>query len=587
MLRLADGRECLYQWDPDPRLRVNEPEGVQIEEVHFANSLTDSAAVVLVERAEDGAAVAVPNILLQQPWPIRAYCVCSNGLTRACYVFDVEPRQKPDDYVYTETEIKTWEALDERVRWLEEHGGGGGGIVDIPFSDDMPRMNGAGSPGESEEVSRADHVHPTDTSRMEAAANMAVIKDSDLQAGDAFIVYDVPENVMKRLTWDYLSKLIKNTLNGRIDSVGVVDDISGCRAILPELEDDAVLALAGDIARALTDYYKKAETYTRSEVDTKIGAVADSAQPKGDYALTSDLSEHNTSAGAHTDIRRLIDALNIAIGNAQPKGDYALASDLPEHNTSTEAHSDIRLLFEGLDSRLTALADSDDDTLDQLSEIVEYIKDNRELIESVTTAKVSVSDIVNDLVTNVANKPLAAAQGVAIKALLDALAANKLDTITFTTELLKYYTRTQVDNIIAGLQPKGDYALRSELPSVPVKSVNGKTGAVELTPDDIGAQPKGNYALASDIPSVPVKSVNGKTGAVQLVPSDIGAQPAGDYAYRSELPSVPVQSVNGKTGAVHLKAFDVGAAPSDKTITITGVDESGTTHTWTVYGVKV
>lgn len=93
------------------------------------------------------------------------------------------------------------------------------------------------------------------------------------------------------------------------------------------------------------------------------------------------------------------------------------------HNTSNTAHGDIRQLITGLMSRLNALADSDDTTLDQLSELVAYIKANRNLIESVTTSKVSVTDIVDNLTTNVANKPLSAAQGVAIKALIDVLQA--------------------------------------------------------------------------------------------------------------------------------------------------------------------
>lgn len=104
---------------------------------------------------------------------------------------------------------------------------------------------------------------------------------------------------------------------------------------------------------------------------------------------------------------------------ADPSG--TAASQVSAHNTETTAHSDIRLLIQGLTERLNALADSDDTTLDQLSEIVAYIKSNRELIAAVTTDKVGVTDIVNDLVTNVANKPLSAAQGVALKALVDAL----------------------------------------------------------------------------------------------------------------------------------------------------------------------
>lgn len=92
-----------------------------------------------------------------------------------------------------------------------------------------------------------------------------------------------------------------------------------------------------------------------------------------------------------------------------------------QHNTSETAHNDIRILIQGLTTRLNTLADSDDDTLDQLSEIVTYIKNNKSLIDGITTSKVNVSDIVNDVVTNVSNRPLSAAQGVVLKGLIDAI----------------------------------------------------------------------------------------------------------------------------------------------------------------------
>lgn len=97
------------------------------------------------------------------------------------------------------------------------------------------------------------------------------------------------------------------------------------------------------------------------------------------------------------------------------------AGAVSRHNVSDAAHSDIRLLIQGLTDRLNALADSDDTTLDQLSEIVAYIKSNRDMISSITTDKVSVADIIDNLTTNVTNKPLSAAQGVALKALIDAI----------------------------------------------------------------------------------------------------------------------------------------------------------------------
>lgn len=101
--------------------------------------------------------------------------------------------------------------------------------------------------------------------------------------------------------------------------------------------------------------------------------------------------------------------------NAEPAGTVS------QHNVSDAAHSDIRLLIQGLSERLSSVADSDDTTLDQLSEIVAYIKSNKSLIDAITTSKVNVADIVDNLTTNVANKPLSAAQGVALKAIIDAL----------------------------------------------------------------------------------------------------------------------------------------------------------------------
>ena len=96
-------------------------------------------------------------------------------------------------------------------------------------------------------------------------------------------------------------------------------------------------------------------------------------------------------------------------------------TSISNHNTSITTHSDIRDLISDLTSRLNALADSDDITLDQLSEIVAYIKSNRTLIENVTTNKVNVSDIVDNLTSTASNKPLSAKQGKVLSDLINSL----------------------------------------------------------------------------------------------------------------------------------------------------------------------
>ena len=126
---------------------------------------------------------------------------------------------------------------------------------------------------------------------------------------------------------------------------------------------------------------------------------------------------------------------------ADPKG--TAAGKVSEHNTNTDAHNDIRLELKAIKDRLNAFFDSDNQTLDELSEIVAYITNNKTLIDNITTSKVNVADIINNLTTNVSNKPLSAAQGVVLKGLIDT-----------------------VSNSLSGYQPKGDYALKSEIPEI-------------------------------------------------------------------------------------------------------------------------
>ena len=70
-------------------------------------------------------------------------------------------------------------------------------------------------------------------------------------------------------------------------------------------------------------------------------------------------------------------------------------------------------------NRVDSVAD-----LDHMSEIITYIEGNRDLIESITVNKVNVSDIVDNLTTDEAEKPLSAAQGVVLKGLIDNISTN-------------------------------------------------------------------------------------------------------------------------------------------------------------------
>lgn len=172
-------------------------------------------------------------------------------------------------------------------------------------------------------------------------------------------------------------------------------------------------------AHARVDATKVEDSTTNGNIkingtETNVYSHPNSGVSAGTYkSVTVNAQGHVTAGSNPTTLA------GYGITDGETKG--TASSAVSTHNTSTSAHGDIRDLITGLTTRLNTLANSDDTTLDQMSEIVAYIKNNKSLIDGVTTNKVNVSDIVNNLTTNVTNKPLSAAQGVSIKALIDAL----------------------------------------------------------------------------------------------------------------------------------------------------------------------
>lgn len=104
---------------------------------------------------------------------------------------------------------------------------------------------------------------------------------------------------------------------------------------------------------------------------------------------------------------------------ADPKGIAERITSV--HDSDAQSHNDIRLDLKALADKINAFLDSDDTTLDELTELIVAIKNNQGSISQLTSGKVNVTDIINNLTTNVTNKPLSAAQGVALKALIDAI----------------------------------------------------------------------------------------------------------------------------------------------------------------------
>ncbi len=292
MLKIYDGRNEFYQWDLDQKLIVFNPE---VKEVHFCNQTSNESLVCEVYSEGGIRVVNVPNILLQESLPLRAYphCTCA---TKDAVVFKVVARSRPTDYVYTETEVKTWEALEARITELEKGGG-----LDIDLE--------------------------------------GYVKNEELEA--------------------------KGYVTGT------------------ELEDKG-FAKSTDVANEKT----RAEN-AESALDTKITTETSRASV-AEATIQQNLTTH---IGAYT----------AKIAELETK-DQTLAEAIAQHKREVDA-----------------LLACDDGDLNELQEIVNYIKSNKSLIDAITTSKVSVADIVDVLTSEATNKPLSANQGRVLKGLIDEL----------------------------------------------------------------------------------------------------------------------------------------------------------------------
>lgn len=158
-----------------------------------------------------------------------------------------------------------------------------------------------------------------------------------------------------------------------------------------------ILAIIGDL--------DDLDTFVKT---TLVAAINEAARSGSGGGLAFELGETLKLTDGTLDVNT---AKSVEGGNSLPV----------TSNAVSVAVETVRASLQQLTTRLNTLADSDDTTLDQLSEIVAYIKSNKSLIDQITTGKVSVSDIVNNLTSTATNKPLSANQGRALKALIDAI----------------------------------------------------------------------------------------------------------------------------------------------------------------------
>lgn len=136
----------LFQWDTGRVAQVNTD--ADIHEVHFTTKDMTYAYVVSTYEKDGAVYCEIPNIILQQKKSLICYEVTNtdNGeMTVAETTLDLHKRNKPQDYVYTEDELKNFDRLAALIptklsQLTDDIGAGGAKITSV--NGVLPDENG-------------------------------------------------------------------------------------------------------------------------------------------------------------------------------------------------------------------------------------------------------------------------------------------------------------------------------------------------------------------------------------------------------------------------------------------------------------
>ena len=179
----------LYQWDSNVKLIVEDD---RINQVQFSQRFSRTAACVKVENRE----CFIPNEFLQSYYDIFAYaCIVDNDgqVCEFSEMFTVFARPKPDNYIYTPTEIITFKRIEDKLNKKFE-------ALAKEIEDDM------------ETAVRTMPQELTEEEKSQARKNIGAIS-SEEDRGAYYITITEDENgYISDRTFDDISHAINNNL---------------------------------------------------------------------------------------------------------------------------------------------------------------------------------------------------------------------------------------------------------------------------------------------------------------------------------------------------------------------------------------
>lgn len=138
----------LTQWNRGQKLEVTIPDLPESFEAHFSYKGAGTAHVVEATGKDGTAVISIPNIIFTQSKDAVCwiyYTDGDSGETVKTIYLPIEEREKPSDYVYTESEVLSYKSLEERIKALEKGGASDDAIAQAvsAWLEENPIQSGA------------------------------------------------------------------------------------------------------------------------------------------------------------------------------------------------------------------------------------------------------------------------------------------------------------------------------------------------------------------------------------------------------------------------------------------------------------
>ena len=391
--------------------------------------------------------------------------------------------------------------------------------------------------------------------------NILEVPEVDLNSTDRLVVIDVSNNIKvlgkESLNVDlsdyYTKEATNELLNNKADKITVTELATKLKEDTDKLNKDITdLGNRVDSIPVITvDTEMNSESTNPVQNNTITSAITNlsnsvdeklsNKQPKGDYALKSDLTPLATKSEVEEDVAQL----NASLNEKQPKGDYALKTEIPtkvsqlSNDKNYQTAEDVNLATEGLATK--SEVNSKQDTL---------------------VSGTNIKTINGNSLLGSGNIEIQGGSTIAVDDSLSTTSTNPVQNKIITEALNGKASQSDIPTKVSELTNDSDFQTASQVATA-ISEINVPTRVSQLDNDS-------DFQTGTQVSNSISTATSGLATKAELA----GKQDKGDYATTAQLngkqdtlvSGTNIKTVNGNSllgeGNILIKSVDVDSALS-------------------------